>query len=142
MKRVLSCVLALIFAWAAYGKFQDLEAFTVALKSIQMGVSGPVLPYLTRIVPWTEAVVALGLLSPIRRGAALLGATVLCVFSCVVVALMRSGLSVECPCFGSYEFLCTGPLGACHLVRNLILLGLCLILVIPWGRVDRRVAIP
>ena len=39
-------------------------------------------------------------------------------------------MSVDCGCFGGFQFACTGPLGICNIVQNSVLLVASLVVAI------------
>ena len=143
LRSLVSWALALLFLLAAYGKFGDLLAFTAALAALDLGIPQEALPFVARLVPWVEVVTAVALLVPRLRGAgALLGSGSVVAFSGVVALLMSRRVEVRCPCFGDLDLLCSGPLGMCHLLRNVVLLAICFWVALTTIRVDSRTMRP
>ncbi len=138
-------VLAGVFGLAAYFKLSDPQSFAFAIKAFEIfdpTEQAHAVKLLAFAVPWTEAIIAvllvLGLWS---RAAAALLTLLLVGFTGGLLSLIWRKIETECACFGSLEFGCTGPVGLCHIARNmgLILLGL----LVTWrggGRLalDRR----
>jgi len=93
--------------------------FAYSIKGFKMGLSDEVVTLLAFVVPWAELVAGLAVVLGLwtRAGAALIGAMMIA-FMAGIASLMVRGLDVNCPCFGAIKLFCSGPLGACHLVRN------------------------
>lgn len=113
--RVLLC---LVFVFSVAGKvgqrrFREFASSLVALRLVRRSAAGA----LARAVVVGEALVGLGLASPVPL-AGLAGAALLLVVFALGIALgRRRGGNAPCRCFGSGEV----PLGRRHIVRNLAL---------------------
>ena len=125
--------LAGIFGLAAFYKLSDPQAFAFAIKAFEIfdpAVQGHAIRALAFGVPWAEAIIAVMLVLGLwTRASASLLTLMVVGFTAGLVSLLMRGIETECACFGSLEFGCTGPVGACHLVRNTLLLVLGLLLV-------------
>lgn len=74
------------------------------------------------VVPWFEIVVGAALIAGLERPIpALLAIGALSVFTALIVARLREGRRPTCACFGAWS---SRPIGASHVVRNAVLLGL------------------
>lgn len=97
----------------------DPQDFVFAINGFKLGLPAPVIVFLAFAVAWAEFFSGLALiLGWMTRGAALLVALMMAGFMAGIASLMARGLDVNCPCFGAIKLFCTGPMGACHLVRN------------------------
>ncbi len=114
-------VLAAVFVIAAVPKLADPTSFAVAVQKYRM-FPDEFVGLIAVIVPMLELVGAVALLSPWRRGGALLLGVLLLGFTTALTVAMGWGLDVDCGCFGgSGDAEAIGPL---HLLRNLGLLAL------------------
>jgi uncharacterized membrane protein YphA (DoxX/SURF4 family) len=76
-------------------------------------------------VPWVELALGALLITGVARPAvALVAAALLIVFTVVLVLRLAEGRQVPCACFGARS---TKPIGPGAVVRNLILIGLALV---------------
>jgi uncharacterized membrane protein YphA (DoxX/SURF4 family) len=109
-----------LFLWAASGKIIDPQAFARALWNYRL-LPEPLVPAVAAGLPLLEALAALALLAPpLQKGASLVLAGLLVVFSFGLASALLRGLDVDCGCFGE---------GSSHvspllLVRNVLLLSL------------------
>lgn len=121
--------LAGVFGLAAGVKLAGPQEFAFAVKGFDL-LPDHLAVLATFVVPWTEALCAallvLGLWS---RAAALVLAGLLVAFIAGIGSVLARGMSVECGCFGKLSPFCTGPLGWCNIVQNLVLLGLSLVVL-------------
>ena len=123
--RIPALALAALFLIAGMGKLQDPEVFAYALKALELGLSNAQLARLAFVLPWFELTLAVALLLPAwRRAAAALATLLMLGFMLSIASLMLRGIDLTCPCFGSLTLVCRGPLGPCHLLRNLLLAGM------------------
>lgn len=94
--------------------------FAFSIRAFKLGLSDPLVQFLTFAIPWTELLCGLALiLGLLTRGAAAIIALLMLAFIAGIASLLSRGLDVNCPCFGALKLFCTGPLGVCHIVRNL-----------------------
>lgn len=102
------------------GRAMTPRDFYFSVKAFQMGLPDWAMQFLTFSIPWAEVIAgALLLLGLFARGAALVIALLMVSFILGIISLLARGLDVNCPCFGSLKLFCSGPLGLCHIVRNL-----------------------
>jgi uncharacterized membrane protein YphA (DoxX/SURF4 family) len=119
-------VLGGLFVLAGYLKLQDPTFFAFTINGFHMGLDAGLVNILAHVVPWTEVIagsmLVLGLWA---RGAALVIVLMLVAFIAGIVSVMVRGLDVHCGCFGKALKLFCGdlPLGWCHLIRNAIMAG-------------------
>jgi len=143
MKRSLTLavrlVLGVTFLISAAAKLISPDAFANSLTSFGLLPSGSI-PFFTYVVPATESIVAVGLLSGVQlRRVALVTSVLLVVFLAAAFSAAISGAAVEnCGCFGE---LYRSGLGVGFFLRNGFLLLLAVLLV--WttespGEVERQ----
>lgn len=93
-------------------------------QAADMDVSRP----MAMTVPYVEIVVGVLLVTQLfKPWPAVLAAAMLVIFTVVIVRRIRDGSRPPCGCFGSKS---KRPLGAYHLVRNLLFLALALAAVL------------
>lgn len=122
-------VVAGVFLWAAVPKLLDPAGFAEDVSNYRLLPGGAVGP-VAAVVPVLELVVALALVAGIEaKGAALVAAAMLAVFTAAMGQAMARGIDIDCGCFGSAS---TTEVGWGPIVRNVGLLLLCgLVLVAP-----------
>jgi putative oxidoreductase len=95
------------------------QDFVFAIKGFQLGLPEPVMVLLAFVIAWLELLAGLMLIAGWKaRSAGLVVVVLMAGFAAGIASLMVRGLDVNCPCFGAIKLFCTGPMGACHLVRN------------------------
>jgi len=125
--------LAALFGLAGFLKLQNPQSFALSLKAFaifDVQEQSHIIKMLVFGIPWTELIIAACLLLGLwTRSAALLLMLMLLGFTAGIANLMIGKHDISCSCFGKLEFLCSGPVGPCHLLRNsgLILLSLLLV---------------
>jgi len=114
--------LALILSGAAWHKFGEPQAFLSALAGYRL-VPDALLGTTARIVPVLEAALALGLLLPVTRTAALAGTAVLIATyaGAMAINLLRGRSYIDCGCGGA-----THPLSWGLVARNALLVAVAL----------------
>lgn len=125
--------LAVLFLWAAYNKLfisaSAPQLFSASVEAFKLNLPDPLVRLSTSVVPWVEVVAGVMLLLGIwSRGAALVLSLLLMVFIALIVQALARGLNVECGCFGKLSPFCSGPLGACNIIQNLVMLAAGLII--------------
>lgn len=120
---------------------QDIEKFAGSVNGFKLGLPEPAVLAVAYVVPYMELFAGLALvLGWCARAAGLVVALLMAVFIAGIASLMWRGLDLDCTCFGAIKMFCTGPMGACHLVRNGVfaLAGLTIWIVgAGWLSVDR-----
>ncbi|MBA3546106.1 MAG: DoxX family protein [Nannocystis sp.] len=121
-------VLAGVFLAAAAPKLADPAGFAAAIANYR-AFPDALVNLVATIVPALELVGALALLSPWRRGGALLLGALLLGFTALLATSLARGLDVSCGCFGGADVTNAAetagdPVRPLHLLRNLGLLAL------------------
>ncbi len=120
-------VLAGVFLAAAAPKLADPAGFAAAIANYR-AFPDALVNLVATIVPALEVAGALALLSPWRRGGALLLGALLLGFTALLAISLARGIDVSCGCFGGADGTSaaeTGdPVRPLHLLRNLGLLAL------------------
>lgn len=114
-------VLAGVFLAAAAPKLADPAAFATAITNYQ-AFPDALANIIATVVPALELVGAVALLTPWRRGGALLLAGLLLGFTVLLAVSLARGLDLECGCFGAAVQ--AEPVSPLHLLRNAGLLAL------------------
>ena len=118
-------LLSVVLALAGIFKLKDVAEFALALETLFPGLPAEAIKPLACILPFVEIYLAVFLLVPgVRAAAARLAAGLFLVFIGVILSAMVRGIDANCPCFGTLDLICTGPLGLCHLARNAVFLAL------------------
>jgi hypothetical protein len=119
--------LAVAFALSAGAKLADLPATGVALAAF--GVPAPAVT--ARALPAVEAALAVAVLGfPDHPAPGLAALVTVAVFTVAVARRLAQGRAVPCPCFGARG---SRPVSGATLVRNLALLILAAVAVLPAG---------
>jgi hypothetical protein len=126
----LRCVLALLFAAAAWHKVSDHARFASTLEAYQL------LPTwlgkgVAKGLPMLEIAIAVSFLSPVYRLVAIGGAVLLVVYSvAIAINLARGRRYIDCGCFGRAARV---PLSETLLVRNVVLIAAAAAASLPVG---------
>ena len=121
---LLRILLAAIFLVSGSMKLRDPLLFAFAVEAFHLGVPVSVVERTAYILPWLELLLGAALLVGFwTRPAAGLALTLMLAFILGIVSLGIRQLDVDCPCFGSLRLVCSGPLGLCHVLRNLVIGG-------------------
>lgn len=145
-----------LFVLAASIKLRAPQEFANAIKAFKVfppETGDHLVMTSTFAMPWIELMAGLMLIVGWRtRAAALIISGLLVAFIAAVVSVLARKLEVECGCFGKLEIICDGPIGACGIVRNALMLAMTGLVLVrgagPWsldsvlgrGVVDTRCA--
>lgn len=126
---VLICrfVLAALFLFAAVMKVQNVPAFALAIQAFDIFPehANHVTKFLAFAIPWAELVAGTFLLLGIwTRAAALTITLMLGAFILGILGIIFRGIDASCSCFGKIDVVCTGPVGWCHVIRNIVLIAM------------------
>lgn len=122
-------VLAGLFLLAAWGKISEPQDFATVIRNFKM-LPRPLTNLPAIVMPWLEALAALGLLTGIWRRAGLWWITLMLgFFTLSFFWVLSQGITVDCGCFGKLGAALAGDVGLKSIVRNTILLGMCAILL-------------
>jgi len=126
----LRCLLAVLFATAAWHKASDLRRFAATLEAYRL-----LPPWLggaaARALPVAEVAVAVSLLLPLYRWAALGAVAMLVLYSvAIAINLARGRREIDCGCFGPAAGV---PLSGALVARNALLIGAAAIVSLPVG---------
>ena len=126
----LRCLLAVLFATAAWHKASDSRRFTATLDAYRLLPSW-LGEAVARALPVAEVAVTVSLLLPLYRWAAL-GAVALLVLYSVAIAinLARGRREIDCGCFGPAAGV---PLSGALVARNVLLIGAATLVSLPVG---------
>jgi uncharacterized membrane protein YphA (DoxX/SURF4 family) len=123
-----------IFLFAAWMKLQSSDAvaaFGRAIQSFDLGVPLHLAKLSSYLVPWAEVVTGVALIFGLwTRAAAMLLLSCMIVFTAAIAIVLSRGKTVECGCFGDFNWPCGAIVTQCHLYRNAGLCAVILLLVI------------
>ena len=110
-----------LFVIAGWIKVNDPHSFYDAIKGFDIVPDGAEHMGLLAAfaIPWAELICGVMILVGLgTRSASLLATVMLLVFMGGIASVMLREVHTSCGCFGKLDFLCTGPIGECHLIRN------------------------
>lgn len=120
----LRVALGALFVFAAYVKLRDPQLFAFSVAAFKI-LPDSLAALATFAIPWTEAVAGVALVLGVwARATSVLLMALLGAFIAGIVSVLARGMNVHCGCFGKFEIPCTGPVGLCHVARNVVLFGL------------------
>lgn len=122
------CAIAIVFITSAVTKLSGAEAFRAFKRSVRRMkvVPKPLISLAAYAVVASEIVISVLMVIPITVTAVVgftIAAGLLCAFTYGIVSSMRRGDQTPCRCFGKS----TTPLGLRHVIRNIFLIGLCVL---------------
>ncbi len=128
-----------IFLFAAWMKLQSpdaVAAFGRAIQSFDLGVPLHLAKLSSYLVPWAEVVTGLAIIFGLwTRAAAFLLLACMAVFTAAIAIVLSRGKTVECGCFGDFNWPCGAIVTQCHLYRNAGLsLAILLLVIFGTGR--------
>ena len=122
VKIVLRLLLGGLFVFGGYLKLESPFGFAFAIKGFKLALPDHLVIDIAFMVPWSEMLAGLCLIFGFfTRGAGLVIAGMMALFILGIASVIWRGLDVHCGCFGKLDFICTGGLGWCHIIRNTVL---------------------
>jgi uncharacterized membrane protein YphA (DoxX/SURF4 family) len=119
---IASALLGVVFLASGAAKIAARDGWPAQAR--EMGAPTAVVP----VLPWVEIVLGAVLVSQIAaRLAGLVSVLLLLAFTALIVVRLREGRRPPCACFGAWS---AKPLGWGHVVRNALLLGLAVLVVL------------
>lgn len=124
----LRCLLALLFAAAAWHKVSDPPRFESTLEAYRL-LPSRLAKVVTKVLPVAEIAVSLSLLLPVYHWAALGAVALLVLYSvAITVNLARGRREIDCGCFGPAARV---PLSGVLIVRNTMLIAAAALVLLP-----------
>jgi uncharacterized membrane protein YphA (DoxX/SURF4 family) len=124
-KVVLRLLLGGLFTFGGFLKLESPFGFAFAIKGFKLSLPDHLVIDIAFMVPWAELLAGLCLIFGFfTRGAGLVIAAMMFMFILGIASVIWRGLDVHCGCFGKLDFICTGGLGWCHIIRNTVLGGI------------------
>lgn len=121
-KVVLRVLLGGLFVFGGLLKLESPFGFAFAIKGFKLALPDHLVIDIAFMVPWAEFLAGLCLIFGFfTRGAGLVIAVMMLAFIIGIASVIWRGLDVHCGCFGKLDFICTGGLGWCHIIRNTVL---------------------
>ena len=125
----LRLALAVVFALAAVGKLLDFRGAQEAVKGF--GVPAAIAPVIAVSLPLVEALIAITLVPASSAVAGAAAALVLLAIFIILISIqLARGRRPDCHCFGQLH---SAPVGLGTLVRNLVLAGGAVIVIVADG---------
>ncbi|RLA57767.1 MAG: hypothetical protein DRR04_12290 [Gammaproteobacteria bacterium] len=130
-----------LFVVAGSIKLRSPQEFANAIKAFKVfpaETGDHLIMMSTFTMPWVELIAGVLLIIGWRaRDAALVISGMLAMFILAVISVIARKLEVDCGCFGKLELFCDGPIGACGIIRNLVMLAMALAVLVrgagPWS---------
>jgi uncharacterized membrane protein YphA (DoxX/SURF4 family) len=114
-------ILGALLVFSAWTKLSDPLLLAYALREFHLGWGDEAVVRLAFVIPWIEAVAGASLLLGLwPKSGAVVAIALFAIFVVTITRLRIYGLKVDCPCFGQFNLFCAGPLGTCHIVRNVL----------------------
>lgn len=133
---VLRLVVAGVLLAAAAPKLADPVAFAAKLPNYRL-FPDVLVNLVATTAPMLELLAALALLSGrLYRGGVWLSVGLMATFTALIGSALARGIDLDCGCFGNAVQ--AEPVGALDLVRNIVLLGLTVVLALDLGREPAR----
>lgn len=128
-------VLAGVLLAAALPKLADPAAFAAKLPNYRVFPEA-LANILAATAPMLELLAAAAVLTGrLYRGGVWLTVGLMSVFTALIASALARGIDLDCGCFGAAVQ--AEPVGALDLVRNIVLLGLAVLLAVDLGRRSR-----
>ncbi|HZW06933.1 MAG TPA: DoxX family protein [Phycisphaerales bacterium] len=125
--------LLILAGWTKLGIYGDAGFFDTtayrntydAVHAFHLGLGEQPLQIIARALPWAELLTGLLLVIGLwTRGAAVVAIAMMLAFIGGIASLMLRGMDVKCGCFGALKLFCGDqPMGWCHIIRNTVLAG-------------------
>jgi uncharacterized membrane protein YphA (DoxX/SURF4 family) len=85
------------------------------------------------VIPWTEVIAGtLLVLGLWARASATVIVSMLVAFIGGVLSVIARDIDAKCSCFGSIEWPCTGGVGWCQVIRNVVMIAMA-VPILRWG---------
>lgn len=118
----LRVALGALFAWGGYLKLESPFGLAFAIKGFKLGLPDHIVIDMAFMFPWLELLAGIALIVGFfTRGAGFVVVVLNLVFIAAISSVIWRGISTSCGCFGKLDFICPHTLGACHIIRNLVL---------------------
>lgn len=133
---VISIFIAVVFAFAAYPKITQPEAFAEAVYRYHLLPDGWINIFAV-FMPWSEVALVLALIlgTRLRKGALLLAILLLVMFIIAMSINLHRGVNIACGCFSVENT--AEAMSWLNLVRNT---GLIILAILAWRWTDRTVS--
>jgi uncharacterized membrane protein YphA (DoxX/SURF4 family) len=122
VKIVLRVLLGGLFAYGGYLKLDSPFGLAFAIKGFKLGLPDHLVIDLAFMIPWLELLAGVSLIVGFfTRGAGLVIVGLMAFFIAGIGSVIWRGIDTHCGCFGKLDFICPHVLGACHIIRNVVL---------------------
>jgi uncharacterized membrane protein YphA (DoxX/SURF4 family) len=134
----LACRIALggLFIFAGTMKLMKPQGFADSIMGFKMlnpDTQGHLIITLAYVIPWTEVIAGtLLVLGLWARASATVIVSMLVAFIGGVLSVIARDIDAKCSCFGSIEWPCTGGVGWCQVIRNVVMIAMA-VPILRWG---------
>lgn len=116
-----------LFAFAAFQKMNNVQAFAFAIKGFKVldpTTHGNLIISAAYTLPWVEMIAGVMLIIGFKTRASVmtLGLMLVAFIAALLHVIYSPSIDADCSCFGDMNFICESTVGWCQVVRNLILL--------------------
>jgi uncharacterized membrane protein YphA (DoxX/SURF4 family) len=134
----LACRIALggLFIFAGTMKLMKPQGFADSIMGFKMlnpDTQGHLIITMAYVIPWTEVIAGtLLVLGLWARASATVIVSMLVAFIGGVLSVIARDIDAKCSCFGSIEWPCTGGVGWCQVIRNVVMIAMA-VPILRWG---------
>ena len=115
------------FAFAAFNKIGNVQAFAFAIKGFKVvdpAQHGQLIISAAYTIPWIEMIAGVMLILGLRTraAAAALGLMLIVFIAALLHVIFSPTIEADCSCFGDMNIVCSATVGWCQVNRDLIML--------------------
>lgn len=116
-----------LFAFAAFQKMNNVQAFAFAIKGFKVldpATHGNLIISAAYTLPWVEMIAGVLLIVGFKTRASVmtLGLMLIAFIAALLHVIFSPSIDADCSCFGDMNFVCESTVGWCQVIRNLIML--------------------
>jgi uncharacterized membrane protein YphA (DoxX/SURF4 family) len=105
----------------------------MGFKMLNPDTQGHLIITMAYVIPWTEVIAGtLLVLGLWARASATVIVSMLVAFIGGVLSVIARDIDAKCSCFGSIEWPCTGGVGWCQVIRNVVMIAMA-VPILRWG---------
>ena len=116
-----------VFAFAAFNKINNVQAFAFAIKGFKIldpAKHEQLIISAAYTIPWIEMIAGVMLILGLRTRAATaaLGLMLLVFIAGLLHVILSKEIDADCSCFGDMNIVCSSKVGWCQVIRDLVML--------------------